>query len=64
MSERATFTVDQVIDELDAESDDEFDGYLDTEFHEVMVDRNDEGDDQDVDVAANVEIGPSVPDYD
>ena len=66
MAERATFTVEQVIDELDDESDDNFDGYLDTEF-EVMDDRNEdveEGtDDHEVDVGANVEIGGSVRDY-
>ena len=72
MAERATFTVNQVIDEIDElgdESDDDFDGYLDTEFDDVTDNRNErkeEAGDQDVDVGAHVEIGPSgtdVPEY-
>ena len=72
MAERATFTVDQVINEIDElgdESDDGFDGYLDTESDDVTDnrnERNEEADDQDVDVGAHVEIGPSgtdAPEY-
>ena len=68
MAERASYTVDQVIDELDENSDDDFDGYLDTEFDDGMEDRSEsdveEGDDPTL--GANVEIGPSntdVPEY-
>ena len=39
---RATFTVDQVIDEIDKLSDDE---YLDTEFDDVTDDRNERNED-------------------
>ena len=34
----ANYTVEQVIDELDDESDDDFEGYLDTGFDEEIND--------------------------
>ena len=67
MAEETSYTVEQVIDELDDESDDDFEGYLDTEFDEEINDENDDaeegGNEQDMDVGANMEIGASVPEY-
>ena len=75
MAVRANFTVEEVIDKLDGESEDDFDGYLDTEFNDTIEERAEfddaieergedvedieEGDDHDVDIGANVEIDSS-----
>ena len=68
MAERATFTVDEVleeIDELEDDSDDDFDGYIDSE-----LDNDDSHEREDVesvdDIGGSIEIGSErteVPEY-
>ena len=69
MAARATFTLDEVIDELDGsdlfeedESEDDFDGYLDdddVEYEREMEETEQTGD---LDIGETVEIGPSSDD--
>ena len=73
MAARATFTLNEVIDELDGsnlfeedESEDDFDGYLDDD--DVEYEREmEETEAGDLDIGENVQIGPSgdddLPEY-
>ena len=75
MAERATFTIDRVIDEMDRDdlfeddSEDDFNGYLDADFDDVQHDleETNEGDVGELDIGEDVELGENgeddLPDY-